>query len=287
MTGMGNAALTALRAAGIDVAAVITDPVAGQGFPHYPCRDLIADARDAGVPVWTGLNLRSEHALERVLSVAPDALVIATSPKIVGAALVDALAGRAINCHPSLLPRHRGPTPVAWTIACGDAAAGITFIQPIPELDAGPVWRVVRTPVDANETAGELRQRLDQVELPAALPGVVADVIHNRITPRPQMGAPTSERHFVKALASIDFGKTVTADCLRWFRAATPYPGMPIAGAGFLTSLAAADDAAILPGDMSLAADGTCLIGAADGVLRGTWTPALRSAAPAKQETNR
>jgi methionyl-tRNA formyltransferase len=45
-----------------------------------------------------------------------------------------------LNGHPSLLPRHRGPTPVAWAIREGDDEIGITFHRMDAELDTGPIF---------------------------------------------------------------------------------------------------------------------------------------------------
>ena len=159
-----------------------------------------------------------------------DAFIIATSHKIVSQDLVDAMEGRVINCHPSLLPRHRGPTPVAWTIECGDRETGLTFIQPTAEIDAGPVWYQCRTPVGSTETAGSLRQRLDWSILPSVLPEVVEGVVTGRLQPMPQQGAPTYEPRFREA--DIEWGNETAESCLRRFRARTPHPGVFIRYSG-------------------------------------------------------
>ena len=44
-----------------------------------------------------------------------------------------------VNGHPSLLPRHRGPTPIAWAIRNGDEEVGVTFHRMDAELDTGPI----------------------------------------------------------------------------------------------------------------------------------------------------
>jgi methionyl-tRNA formyltransferase len=44
-----------------------------------------------------------------------------------------------LNGHPSLLPRHRGPLPVAWAIREGDETIGITFHRMDADLDTGPI----------------------------------------------------------------------------------------------------------------------------------------------------
>ena len=274
LTGMGNAALTCLRHAGADVAVVITDPVAGPGFPHYPCRDLIDLCQAHQVPIWTGMRLRDADAVTRIVGVRPDVLVIATSPKIVPDDLVERMQGRVINCHPSLLPRHRGPTPIPWTIECGDNQTGLTYIQPTPDLDAGPVWSQARVPVDPDETAGELRYRLDQVLLPNTLPTVAQDVASGRLTPRPQTGVATTEKRYQDTVGDIEWTAMSAADCLRRFRARTPWPGAHVTLAGCsvrLTDLRATGLAPTAPpGSIMADPPGGVAIDVVDGRLLGT-----------------
>ena len=65
-----------------------------------------------------------------------------------------------LNVHPSLLPRHRGPEPIYWTIANGDQEAGITVHLAEPRIDAGPILAQRRVEVLDSDTAGTLSKRL-------------------------------------------------------------------------------------------------------------------------------
>jgi methionyl-tRNA formyltransferase len=72
-------------------------------------------------------------------SVQPDLVVCMGFPwKIPSAALAVPRLGW-LNGHPSLLPRHRGPLPVAWAIRAGDDETGITFHRMDADLDTGPI----------------------------------------------------------------------------------------------------------------------------------------------------
>lgn len=72
-------------------------------------------------------------------SVEPDLVVCMGFPwKIPADALAVPPLGW-VNGHPSLLPRHRGPTPVAWAIRKGDEEIGVTFHRMDAELDTGPI----------------------------------------------------------------------------------------------------------------------------------------------------
>jgi methionyl-tRNA formyltransferase len=80
-------------------------------------------------------------------SVRPDLVVCMGFPwKVPPAALAVPRLGW-INGHPSLLPRHRGPVPVAWTIRNGEEEFGVTFHGMDAELDTGPILAQKALPV--------------------------------------------------------------------------------------------------------------------------------------------
>jgi methionyl-tRNA formyltransferase len=68
--------------------------------------------------------------------------------------------GYLINAHASILPRHRGAAPIAWAILAGDAETGVSVMRVERAMDAGPSAVVRRTPIGADETTGELGERL-------------------------------------------------------------------------------------------------------------------------------
>jgi methionyl-tRNA formyltransferase len=65
-----------------------------------------------------------------------------------------------INCHPSLLPKHRGPIPIAWAIRHGDEEIGVTFHRMDAELDTGPILAQRTTPLGEPEPPEAFYPRL-------------------------------------------------------------------------------------------------------------------------------
>jgi methionyl-tRNA formyltransferase len=93
------------------------------------------------------LPARRSSIAPLLASVEPDLVVCMGFPwKIPPAALAVPRLGW-LNGHPSLLPRHRGPLPVAWAIREGDEEIGITFHLMDAELDTGPILAQRRYPV--------------------------------------------------------------------------------------------------------------------------------------------
>jgi methionyl-tRNA formyltransferase len=93
------------------------------------------------------LPARRSTVAPLLASVVPDLVVCMGFPwKIPPDALAVPRLGW-LNGHPSLLPRHRGPLPVAWAIREGDEEIGITFHRMDAELDTGPILAQRRYPV--------------------------------------------------------------------------------------------------------------------------------------------
>jgi methionyl-tRNA formyltransferase len=95
-----------------------------------------------------------------LLALRPELLVWAAYGNRIPKQLLDAVTGRALNVHASLLPRWRGAAPIAHAILAGDAETGATLMEATAELDAGPIFAQTRTRIGASENRGELETRL-------------------------------------------------------------------------------------------------------------------------------
>ena len=115
-------------------------------------------ARDAAPrPSSTSSCRRAASSIAPLLaSVEPDLVVCMGFPwKIPPDALAVPRLGW-LNGHPSLLPRHRGPLPVAWAIREGDEEIGITFHRMDADLDTGPILAQRRYPARRAAAAGHV-----------------------------------------------------------------------------------------------------------------------------------
>jgi phosphoribosylglycinamide formyltransferase 1 len=96
----------------------------------------------------------------RIAQAAPDLLVLAGFMRILDPSVLARWAGRAINIHPSLLPKYRGLRTHERAIAGGDAMHGASVHFVTAELDGGPVIAQVEIPVVDNDTPAALAARL-------------------------------------------------------------------------------------------------------------------------------
>jgi len=127
----------------------------------HPKADLVARiAGHLGRPVEVTANANAEPFTRSLRAYRPEVVVMASFDQVLAAETLAVPTRGWLNIHPSLLPRHRGPEPIYWTIANGDREAGITVHLTVPRIDAGPILAQRRVGVFDDDTAGTLSKRL-------------------------------------------------------------------------------------------------------------------------------
>ena len=147
----------------IEVMAVVTQPDRARGRSGAAVPTAAGQlAREAGVETLTPERI-TRHTTERVLALRPDVGVLAASGHILPTHLLAAFPRGVLNVHASLLPRHRGASPVAAAILAGDAETGASVMLVVKALDAGPVLGSVATAVGPFDTTGTLTERIAEL----------------------------------------------------------------------------------------------------------------------------
>jgi methionyl-tRNA formyltransferase len=161
--GSGRFGLPALRRLidhpGIELVGLITAPPRPAGRRGDLRPTAIDEAGPAGVPILTPARLRSAEALADVEALDPGLAVLADYGQIVPAPILDLPFG-ALNLHPSLLPRHRGATPIPSAILADDPETGVTLFRMDAGLDTGPIIASRRARLDDTDTGRSLHARL-------------------------------------------------------------------------------------------------------------------------------
>ncbi len=167
-------------------ALVVTRPdrPAGRGrkLVSTPVRELAARR---GIPVMTLERFRDGDAVESLRKLAPDFFVVVSFGKIFPDDVLAIPRKGCVNLHASLLPAYRGASPIQAAIVNGDAVTGVTTMEMAAELDAGPIYLRKETPVDPDETAGELSERLARLGAPVLLE-TLRLVSRGELRPSPQ-----------------------------------------------------------------------------------------------------
>jgi methionyl-tRNA formyltransferase len=220
----------ALVRAGHELAALVTAP----GSPGGP--DVPAGAWR--IPV---LEEPTEEALGRY---APDLQVMVGYDRPVPLPILRRPRLGTVKAHASLLPRHRGPEPVLWTILNGDAETGVTTIVMGEGIDTGPVLLSRSLETNPDETAAELAFRLARLAA-EVLVQTVDGLAGGTLTPVPQSSASASEAPRIdEGLRRVDW--TLPADAVaRRIRAFGPTAAL----GGTTIRLLRAAPAGGVPGD--------------------------------------
>src|SRR4051794_2472872 len=114
--------------------------------PHGPAhawQPSLADrAANLGVRVLTPSDVNDEVTISEIRRRASDLLLSVYYTQLFTTDLMEAVDGRRLNFHPSLLPRHRGTAPLIWAIAEGDEQTGVTVHELTRGVDTGPIlWQ--------------------------------------------------------------------------------------------------------------------------------------------------
>ncbi|MFN8548197.1 MAG: methionyl-tRNA formyltransferase [Candidatus Eisenbacteria bacterium] len=153
--------LRALLASRHTVAGVICQPSRPSGRGLAVEEPAVARvAREAGLPLLQPAKLLLPETLDSLRALEAELFVTAAYGRILKRAWLDLPPRGCWNVHGSVLPRHRGASPVAASILAGDAWTGITIFQMDEGMDTGAILSEAMTPIGARETTGELMLRL-------------------------------------------------------------------------------------------------------------------------------
>jgi methionyl-tRNA formyltransferase len=154
-------ALEGLLAAGHEVALVLAQPdrPAGRGRQPTP-PPVAAFAREHGLPLFQPPSLKPPESYRRVRAAAPEVIVVAAYGLILRREVLDLPPLGCLNVHASLLPRHRGASPISAAILAGDAETGVCLMRMELGLDTGPVLACRSTPIGPADDTPALTDRL-------------------------------------------------------------------------------------------------------------------------------
>ncbi len=210
---------------GYEVAAVYTQPdrPAGRG------RQLILSpvkqaAQNYGLTVVQPEKLRASEVVAELARLQPEAIVVAAYGQILPRTVLEIPKLGCINVHPSLLPRHRGASPVVATLLGGDEFAGVTVMLMDAGMDTGPILTRSQIPVTGQDTTGTLTEKLALIGARMVLE-VIPHLVRGELPPRPQddMEA-TYSAQVVKEEGEISW-LLPAVEIWRRMRAFQPWPG--------------------------------------------------------------
>lgn len=136
----GAAILEKLAESEFKPSVLITQPDKPVGRKQIPSPSRAKKiALKFGLKTYEPKSLKNDEAEKMIKSLEPDLLVVADYGKIIPKNILDIPKFGALNIHPSLLPRHRGATPIQHTILTGDKETGVTIILMDEQVDHGSI----------------------------------------------------------------------------------------------------------------------------------------------------
>jgi methionyl-tRNA formyltransferase len=227
-------------------------------------------AGQLGIALLQPSRIRDPEAIAAIAALHPDVGVLADYGRIVPQAVLDIPPNGILNVHPSLLPRHRGASPIPAAILAGDRETGVTLIRMDAGLDSGPVVAVEAWPLAGMESAPEIEARAAAAGAALvlrSLPGWLAGKLIAR--PQGEAGA-TLTRPLRRDDGRLD-GARSARELERAVRAYRPWPGSfletPVGRLAVLAAAVEESERGDAPG--GIAADGRGLVlMTAEGRLR-------------------
>ncbi len=225
--GTGDIGVPTLRALAINhnICGVFTQPdrPAGRKLQLKPSPVKVA-AQELGISVFQPEKLRGEPILEQLKDFQADLFFVAAYGQILSSAVLNIPRQGCVNLHASLLPRHRGASPVHAAILAGDPETGVTLMYMDEGLDTGDMILQHRIPILSDDTAGSLHDRLaDSAPLPTLK--AMEQIEHGIAIRTPQNpDLATYAPKISKSQGCLDWTQSAV-DLAQRVRAFHPWPG--------------------------------------------------------------
>lgn len=141
--------------------------------------EVVKTAIKHNIPIKSYQNLK--QSVDELRSFNVDIAILAAFGKIIPQEILDIFSIGIINIHPSLLPKHRGPTPIEGVILNGDSQTGVSIIRLTASMDEGPIYKQASIKLNGIETKQQLSSMLDNLGKDLLL-NSIEDIISGKIT---------------------------------------------------------------------------------------------------------
>ncbi len=216
--------LQTLHEEGFPIVGVVTQPdkPAGRG------RELLAPpcavfAKEKKLPLYQPSSIKNDSVLQELALLQPDFIIVAAYGKLLPQRLLDLPRMACLNIHASLLPRYRGAAPINWAMINGDKEVGVSLMQVILQMDAGPVYAQKKIILEETDTAGSVTEKLSRLGAELLLEHL-SSIAAGSLKPSPQNETEaTHARKLTKEDGRIDWSQQALS-VLQKIRGLNPWP---------------------------------------------------------------
>lgn len=205
------------------IALVVSQPARPQGRKlRAEDPPLATAARMLGLEVFSPEDINAAEAIQKLGQSGADIIITASYGAFLGRSLRGYGKYGAINLHPSLLPKYRGPSPIRAALLASEKITGTSIFRLVRKMDAGPILMQESLEITLNENYGSLHDRLanqaalllpqvlDEIE---SLPGIAQDE-----------AAASYSKMLDKADLRLDFSQD-SSSLIQKIKAYAPQPG--------------------------------------------------------------
>ncbi|MBN2098002.1 MAG: methionyl-tRNA formyltransferase [Dehalococcoidia bacterium] len=193
----------------------------GRGVVSPPVKKLALQHR---LTIHQPPSLRGSCELERLASLKPDVVVIAAYGKMLPESFLRVPPFGCLNIHASLLPRHRGPSPIAAAILAGDEVTGVTIMMVTKVMDTGPILTQRQIPVLPHDTTGSLFRKLSGLGA-ELLMETLPQWLGGKLVPQPQDNDKATYCKMISKEDGLIDWRRSAVELWRMVRAFHPWPG--------------------------------------------------------------
>ena len=180
-------------------------------------------ALSVGLPVYQPESMRDPAALALLQGLTPELTVVAAYGQILPEAVLNVPPLGSINVHGSILPKYRGAAPINRAILNGERETGVTIMHMAKKLDAGDIISIRATPIDPDEDAVQLFDRLAALGA-SLLADTIPAIAAGTATRTPQNDAEATYAAMLsRDMSPIDWNRTAE-ETVNQIRALVPWP---------------------------------------------------------------
>ena len=217
--------LRAMKEAGFEVAAVVTQPdkPKGRGKTMMPT-PVKEEAVALGIPVYQPVKVKEPEFLETLKEIAPDIIVVAAFGQIIPKTILNLPRFGCINIHASLLPKYRGAAPIQQAVIDGEKESGVTIQKMGEGLDTGDMISKAVVVLAPEETGGSLFDKLSKAGADLLVKTLLSIFDGTAVYEKQPEESPTPYASMItKQMGLLDFTKS--AEVLeRLVRGLNPWP---------------------------------------------------------------
>ncbi len=199
------------------------DKPAGRKLELQPT-PIKAEAQKLGLPVFQPEKINKPEALDELRKHKPEMIVLMAYGKILKKELLDLPPLGCINVHASLLPRHRGASPIQNCLLSGDAKTGISIMRMGEGMDTGPVYALFEIPIAEEYNAETVWEKLAQLTAKET-PDTLISIAEKKLVAKPQDDSKATTCTLIEKTDGEIHWEEPAETILRKIRAYAGWPG--------------------------------------------------------------